>query len=250
MERQSLKDRSRNFALAVLFFAATLFSAFHEGYAKLISVYFWIAIFAGFGVVCLLACKVSARRFIALVATIFFIEFFKETMGIQAVMWVYHGRGGQYLFGVCAWVLGGLVAFTLATGIAIRLLRKLKITLPGWANLLVLVLVAAFIPLTLGDYRENAGPLFWGFYLMLLLGGGYAAMRMDFAVFAGIVVAAWLVGNPSEYLGSVTSKVWTFPHNPDYPPLYLVFGCWPLEILAQYALSAFLADEPLDTYTY
>lgn len=73
-----------------------------------------------------------------------------------------------------------------------------------------------------------------------------ATLRMPFPVFAAIAVSAWLVGNPSEFFGSASSGAWTFVHNPNYPPFFLVAGCWPLEILAQYSLSAFLAGEPLD----
>jgi hypothetical protein len=73
---------------------------------------------------------------------------------------------------------------------------------------------------------------------------------MEFPVFAGIIITSWLVGNPSEYVGSVASGVWTFTHNPHYPPFFLLFGCWPLEILAQYLLSASIAKEPLDKDTF
>lgn len=68
---------------------------------------------------------------------------------------------------------------------------------------------------------------------------------MNFSVFAGIVLTAWIVSNPSEYAGSVSSQVWIFLYNSDYPPCFLLFGCWPLEILTQYGLSAFLANELL-----
>jgi len=102
----------------------------------------------------------------------------------------------------------------------------------------------------LGKYWSGARGWFWSFYALLLIVGIYTSIRMDFAVFAGIVITAWIVSNPSEYIGSVNSGVWTFTHNPNYPPLFLLFGCWPLEILAQYLLSAFLADEPLDKDTF
>jgi hypothetical protein len=131
----------------------------------------------------------------------------------------------------------------------IRLIRKLKFSLPRWLNPVILTLLFLLIPVTMGDYWSGAGTLFWSFYAMLFIAGIYASIRMDFPIFAGIVVAAWIVGNPSEYVGSVTCNVWTFTHNPDYPPFFLLFSCWPLEILAQYLLSAFLANEALDKDT-
>ena len=165
-------------------------------------------------------------------------------------MWTYHGVNGLYNFGVWAWVLAGLIVYTLSTRVVIRKLRKLKISLPRWLNLVILILISLLIPLTMGDYWSGAGDLFLSFYALLLILGIYASIRMDFPVFAGIVITAWIVGNPSEYVGSVSSGAWTFTHNPDYPPFFLLFGCWPLEILAQYLLSAFLVKEPLDKNTF
>ncbi|MGD0837349.1 MAG: DUF362 domain-containing protein, partial [Polyangia bacterium] len=50
---------------------------------------------------------------------------------------------------------------------------------------------------------------------------------------------------PSEFVGSVVSRFWIFTDHPRYPPSYLLAGCWPLEIVAQYVLSGWLAGEPL-----
>jgi hypothetical protein len=111
-------------------------------------------------------------------------------------------------------------------------------------------LLFLLILLTLGKYRSGAGALFWGFYLLLLVAGIIMALRVDFSVFLGLILTTWLMSNISEYVGSVPSQAWSFTHNTDYPPFFLVMGCWPLEILAQYSLSAYLADEPLDKDTF
>jgi hypothetical protein len=241
--------RPRNLVLVALFITVTLFTAFHEGYLPVISALFWISIIAGFSISVWLALSISTSRLLSLMLGIFIIEYVKETIGIRSKIWTYHGIGGLYNFGVWAWVLGGLVAYTLATRVVIRLIRKLKFSLPRWLNPVILTLLFLLIPVTMGEYWSGAGTLFWSFYAMLFIAGIYASIRMDFPIFAGIVVAAWIVGNPSEYVGSVTCNVWTFTHNPDYPPFFLLFGCWPLEILAQYLLSAFLANEALDKDT-
>jgi hypothetical protein len=242
-------SRPRNLVLVVLFISVTLFTAFHEGYLPVISALFWISIIAGFSISVWLAFSISTRRLVSLMLGIFIIEYVKETIGIRSNIWTYHGINGLYNFGVWAWVLGGLVAYTLATRVVIRLIRKLKFSLPRWLNPVILTLLFLLIPVTMGEYWSGAGTLFWSFYAMLFIAGIYASIRMDFSIFMGIVVAAWIVGNPSEYVGSVTCNVWTFTHNPDYPPFFLLFGCWPLEILAQYLLSAFLANEALDKDT-
>ncbi|MBI3398327.1 MAG: hypothetical protein HY026_03725 [Deltaproteobacteria bacterium] len=240
----------QNLLLAALFIFVTLFTAFHEGYVPLISIPFYLSIIAGFSITIWLARNISTPRLLSLILSIFIIEYIKETIGIRSGMWVYHGINGFYNFGVWAWVLGGLIVYTLSIKVVIRQIRRLKLSLPGWLNPVILLLASFLIPLTMGDYWRGAGVLFWSFYVLLLIAGIYTSIRMDFPVFAGIVITAWIVGNPSEYLGSAASGVWTFTYNPLYPPFFLLFGCWPLEILAQYSLSAFLANEPMDKDTF
>ncbi|MBW1675093.1 MAG: hypothetical protein JRJ79_00470 [Deltaproteobacteria bacterium] len=242
--------RPQNLLLVALLIIITLFTAFHEGYLLSISALFWGSLIAGFSISAWLALSISTRRLLSLMLGIFIIEYVKEAIGIRSRLWTYHGVGGHFNFGVWAWVLGGLVTYTLSIRVVIRLIRKLKLSLPGWLNPVILILISSLIPLTLGDYWIGAGGFFWSFYALLLIAGIYTSVRMEFAVFAGIVITAWIISNPSEYLGSVSSGVWTFTHNPDYPPFFLLFGCWPLEILAQYSLSAFLANEPLDKDTF
>jgi hypothetical protein len=244
------KTKPRNLLLVVLLVAIMLFTAFHEGYVGMISALFWVSLFAGFAISIWLAFSISTRRLLSLILSIFVIEYVKETIGIRSGMWTYHGVSGSYNFGVWAWVLGGLTVYTLSTKIVIKQIRKLKLSLPRWLNPVLLILVCSLIPLTMGDYWSGVGGLFLSFYALLLIAGIYTSIRMDFPVFAGIVIMAWIVGNPSEYLGSVSSGVWTFTHDPDYPPVFLLFGCWPIEILAQYSLSTFLANEPLDKNTF
>ena len=241
--------RAKNLVLIALLGLITAFTAFHEGYFPLISALFLASLIAGYLISVWLAFSVSTRRLLSLILAIFIIEYVKESIGIRSKLWIY-GIKGHLNFGVWAWVLGGIVAYTLSTKVVIRLTRKLKFSLPRWLNAIILVLISLLIPLTMGDYWSGTQGLFWLFYVLLLIAGIYTTLRMDFPVFAGIVITAWIVGNPSEYAGSAGSGVWTFTHNPNYPPFFLLFGCWPLEILAQYSLSAFLANEPLDKDTF
>lgn len=240
---------SRNLLLIGLLVIVTLFTAFHEGYLRLISALFWVSLVISFAISAWLALTVSTQRLLSLILGIFMIEYVKETIGLRTGLWTYHGINGQYNLGVWAWVLGGVVTFTLATKVAIKLVRRMNRPMPSWLNPVILALISLLIPLTLGKYREGTNLLFWSFYALLLVAGLYSSMKMDFSVFAGLIITAWIVGNPSEYLGSVSSKVWTFNHNPNYPPFFLLFGCWPLEILAQYSLSGFLANEALNDNT-
>ena len=238
-----------NISLVALLIIITIFTAFHEGYLQIISIPFWVVLIAGFSISVWLALHISTKRLLSLMLVIFIVEYIKEAIGIRSRLWTYHGVGEQFNFGVWAWVLGSLVTYTLATRVIIKQVRKLKLALPKWVNTVILLVLVSLIPLTLGRYWSGIGSLFLVFYALLLIAGIYASLKMDFPVFAAIVITAWLVSNPSEYLGSVNSGLWIFTHNPDYPPFFLLFGCWPLEILVQYSLSAFLANESLDSLT-
>jgi hypothetical protein len=239
-------DMLKNLFIVFLFIVITLFTAFHEGYLPLISMPFWVSIVGGFSISLWLALGVSTKRLLSLILGIFIIEYIKETIGIRSGMWEYHGTNGFYNFGVWAWVIGGLAAYTLATKIVIPRMQRVKLSIPSWVNPLLVTAIFLLVLLTLGNYRDGAGILFWSFYIALYISCFYLSLKIDFPVFAGIVIASWILGTPSEYLGSAASNIWTFTHNPDFPPFFLVAGCWPLEILAQYSLSAFLADEPLN----
>lgn len=242
--------RARNLLLIALFFTVTFFSAFHEGYLPSISAIFWVFIGIGLVLSIWLALRASTKRLLSLIIGIFIVEYLKETIGIRSGLWVYQGVNRFYNFGVWAWVLAGLSVYTLSTRVVIRQIRRLKLSLPRWLNLVILLLIFSLIPLTLGKYWGGIGGLFWFFYALLLIIGIWTSIRIDFSVLLGIVVTSWFISNLSEYLGAMTSGIWTYTHNPDYPPFFLLFGCWPIEILVQYSLSAFLANEPLDKDTF
>jgi hypothetical protein len=250
MAHDSNGSKPRNLLLITFLITVTLFTAFHEGYLPLISPLFWIFLATGYCICIWLSLSISTRRLLALMFGIFVLEYVKETIGLRSGLWTYHGSEGLYNFGVWAWVLAGLVAYAISTKGIIRQVRKLRISPPRWLNPIIVILLSSLILLTLGDYWGGVGALFFLFYALLLIVVIYASMRMDFPVFVGIVITAWMISNPSEYAGSISSGAWTFPHDPYYPPFFLLFGCWPLEILAQYSLSAFLANEPLDKDTF
>jgi hypothetical protein len=243
-------ETTRNLLLVALLIIITLFTAFHERYFPLISIFFWILLITSFLISIWLALSISTKRFLSLIVVIFIIEYVKETIGIRSNIWNYHGINGFYNFGVWAWVLAGLTVYTLSTRIFIRLIRRLKLPPLQQLNPFILTFIFLSIPLALRAYWSGVGGLFWSFYTLLFIAGIYTSLKLDFPVFAGVLVTAWIISNPSEYIGSVSSGVWTFTHNPAYPPFFLLFSCWPLEIMAQYSLSAFLANEPLDKYTF
>jgi hypothetical protein len=154
---------------------------------------------------------------------------------------------------VWAWVLAGMTVFWLAVRLVIKVANHLTATWSrrwNFFNPLVVLVVFAVIPVTLGDYRAGAGPWFWVLYAILFQAALAVSLYLDFPFFWGLLITTWVLGFISEYAGSVPNHIWTFTYNPDYPPFFLIAGCWPLEIFTQLALAAFLAHEPLDSYTY
>jgi len=242
----------QNLLLVALFGIVTLFTAYQESYLPVIGAIFWLVLIIGFAIAIWMALYITTGRLLALVLGIFIIEYIKETIGMRSGMWSYHGLANSYNFVVWAWVMGGMGVFWIAVRLVIRGMKKLTAGLPRRWNLInpvIVVLVLAIIPLTLGDYRSGAGGWFWLLYAILCLITLVTAGRMDLPVFLGLLLTSWVLGFLSEYAGSVPNHIWTFTYNPNYPPVFLIIGCWPLEIFTQYALSAFLANEPLDKYT-
>ena len=243
----------KNLLLIALFGIVTLFTAHQEGFLPMIRWLFWLVLLAGFAVSIWMALNITTARLLALILGIFIIEYIKEGTGINSLMWSYHGLPNAYSFGVWAWVMGGMGVFWIAVRVVIPWLRRLTADSPRrWSliNPVVVVLVFAVIPLTLGEYRSGAGGWFWLFYAILFLATLVTASRMELPVFLGLLLPTWIIGFCSEYAGSAANQIWTFTYNPNYPPFFLIIGCWPLEIFTQYALSAFLANEPLDKYTF
>jgi hypothetical protein len=242
-------ERLRNYIIIALVVATTAFTAYNEGFFPLISLPFLALTLTGVGFSIWLASGISSRRLLSLILSIFIIEYFNQTICVRSGFWAYNGNPGQLNFAIWAWVLAGLTAYTLSTRIAIPVIRKLGLKLPRLLSAMALTVMFAALLLSLGPYRDGAGTLFYTFYIVLFLGVLYASFWMDGFVFFGLVLMAMLVGNLSEYLGGIDSSVWTFGHDRDYPPFFLLFCCWPIEILAQYSLSAYLAGETLNEYS-
>jgi hypothetical protein len=249
MSRETGVNFLQNYAIVTLLILAIIYAAHFEGYLPLFSLIFWVFIFAGFVLSFWLASWVSTLRLLSLFLVITVMEYIKESMGLRYGLWVYHGINRYYMLGVWCWVLAGLGVFALATRLVIPPVRQLGFRAPWWLNPAILILLFILIAITMRQYRQGVGALMWIFYAVLLGIDLYGSSRMESPIFVGLLLSAWIMGNISEALGSVFSRMWTFPFDPYYPPFYLLAGCWPLEVFGQYILSAFLAGEPLDAHT-
>ena len=236
---------ARNLVLVLVLFATLGVAAGAEGYAALVSVPFMLLLGLGFALSVWLALRMSTARFVALLALVFFMEYTNQTLGIRSGLWQYHGQGGQYVFGVMSWLVAACSAQMMAIGIAIPMLCRLRLPALKRLTWVPVVLLFAMIPLTAGAYRAGMGTWFWSFYGLIFILALWVAQRLPMDALLGVLLAGALAGVLSEHVGSALSGCWTFPHNPSYPPFYLVVGCWPLEILVQFGVAAYLAGEPI-----
>lgn len=262
MRKESESVKPANLLLIGLLALVTLFTAnfegyFREGFVSTISLTLWLTMLGGYVLAIWLAMSISTSRLVSLVLVIFLVEYVKEATGTELKLWEYHSPGGSPLFGVCLWILAGLATYTIATKVLIPLTRRGTFRLPRFLNPLIVMPVFLLIPLTLNEYwpRVQSGPefdwyattnLFWVFYGLLLLAGMISSLWIGTRTLAGIYISTIIVGLISEHVGAA-SGVWSFlPPENAKPPAFLIFGCWPLEILFQYIISAILAREPLD----
>jgi uncharacterized protein (DUF362 family) len=252
-------ERGCNYLIVILLATAVFSSAYWERYFPAISPLLWFLMALGFALSIWIASYITSRRLMALILTIFVMEYVKETIGIQAGFWRYTGgAGGEYQFGVWMWVLVGLSAFAASVGIVMPFLRAFNLYVPRAVQVLIPVaFFAAVMPALQKPMAPEVAAAYAGFYLVLLAVGILAALSAEFYVLMGVVATSLALGLPSEYAGSAPDHaIWMFCQDPAaggrvgcLPPVFLLTGCWPLEILAQFAISAWLAGEGLGKYS-
>jgi hypothetical protein len=243
MSEDIKKYRGLNLLVVGILVFITLFTAAYEGYLVMISLWFWLALALAVVLTVFLAHQISTLHLVSLAFSIYVVEYVKEATGIRSGMWTYNGIDNQFTFGVWCWVLVGLSCYFLATRVVSRFTEKIKIKSSGLINVIITFVIFSLIPLTLGDYSRHAGIMFYALYVFLLIVSIQSVYRMRFSTFAAIVITAWIMSNPSEYVGAISSGTWTFKYSPDYPPLFLLLGCWPLELITQYKIASIIARE-------
>ncbi len=247
-------SRSKIHSLIIaLFFLIILFTAWHETYIVFSREWlaarffpFWVLTLAGFVLALLFSWTITTRRLLSYLFLVFVLEYIKETIGIVSGQFRYNGVNGAYNTGVWLWVMGAFLTYALADRVLIRLFVRLRLKSRRWLNLVLWTAVSALMPALLGSYWDDTGPAFWVFYGVLFVFGLYTARKMNLPTLLALILASWVMGNATEFAGSYFAKIWTYRHNPVYPPLFLLLGCWPLEILAQYSLSSIVCRESLN----
>lgn len=219
---------------------------FFEGYAGRLRWFFvlyaaatlvwdlWIAVTA-----------ISRRRLVFLSLAAGLVGYMTQVVGVGNRIWVYTGPARSFYFVPFTFVLAavamyGLVRYPL--GILAAPLDGIK---ARWPNLLLAVALVVALCVAAGRFSSGLNPGFWAYYLLLGSFLLYGSRRLAFRSLAAVVVAGWIVGLASEWLGS-QSGLWAFQTGSGHPPLFLVLGSWPTEFFLYYASSGIVAGDPLD----
>jgi uncharacterized protein (DUF362 family) len=237
--------RIRRNLLLLMAFAPLLFgTAIYEGHLGRFVSGFGVLILAGLAAMAVLAVVERTGRILSLLGSVFAIELVKEYLGIRYGLWVYHGVRTSFLTGVLSWVLAGVSMFTLSKFAIAPFVRAILPTKSRALHLPILMGIVALALVLLNVQGAHLGTWMWVLYAILLALAALGVRRMDLATLVATVLCAWGVGNLSEYLGA-QAGIWTCPGHPGYPPLYLVFGLWPIEVLAQFALARLLVRKEI-----
>jgi uncharacterized membrane protein YczE len=209
--------------------------------------------FIVFFAIVLIACFVTAlyertntKYFIWLLVFGFFIGLITQIMGTTNSLWTYQD---SFVFVGFSWALAAVTMLGLSF-----LLEKLLSEINGKRyNVLGLTVLVVAILIFLNEFRTKVLLGFWIYYIALFFFAAVTTYHLRFSTLLSLILAAWIMGLVSEYMGS-SIELWKFcpelaetggarPFPCLSPPPYLVFGCWPLEFLAQVGLSSFISRQ-------
>jgi len=249
---QKLKSANKWGIIALFLVGGLSFlSAYIEEYSKTIMGSPWLLVFfAVVFVICVVtALHMNTKFFIWLLVFGFFIGLLTQIMGTFNKLWIYTGPHHSYVFAGFSWAFAAVAMMGLS--LVIRELLP-EIDRKGY-NVLALVILFLIVPFFLGELRNEVGLNFWVYYSVLFAFGLVVTYHLKFSQLLSLILAAWIMGIFSEYMGSRIG-LWEFYDIPKggemakriacwFQPPYLIFGCWPLEFLAQVGLSAFISKE-------
>lgn len=207
--------------------------------------------FIVFFTIVLIACFVTAlyektntKYFIWLLVLGFFIGLITQIVGTTNRLWTYQN---SFVFIGFSWALAAVTMLGLSF-----LIAKLLPEINGKRyNVLGSIVLVFAILIFLNEFRTKVLLSFWIYYIALFFFAVATTYHMRFSTLLSLILAAWIMGLFSEYMGS-SIGLWKFC--PDLaqsggakpppcwsPPPYLILGCWPLEFIAQVGLSSFIS---------
>ena len=209
--------------------------------------------FIVFFAIVLIACFVTAlcertntKYFIWLLVLGFFIGLITQIVGTTNRLWTYQD---SFVFIGFSWALAAVTML----GLSFLIAKRLPEINGKVYNVLGLIVLVFAILILLDEYRTKVLLNFWIYYIALFFFAVVITYHMRFSTLLSLILAAWIMGLVSEYMGS-SIELWKFC--PDLaqsvgekplpcwsPPPYLILGCWPLEFIAQVGLSSFISGQ-------
>lgn len=247
---QKLKKAKWSILALFIIVGLSFLSAYFEGYLNLIlGAPKFLIFFAAVLVACIItALRMKTKFFIWLLVFGFFIGLLTQMVGTYNNLWVYKGTYKSYVFAGFSW------AFAAATMLGLSfLIKKLFREIDRKIyNVLALIVLFLIIPIFLSELRTKVFLNFWIYYSVLFIFGVVVTYRLKFSTLLSLILAAWIMGIVSEYMGS-SVVLWSFCPTPEdsgiartiacwSPPPYLTFGCWPLEFITQIGLTSFISQ--------
>jgi len=248
---KKIKDAKWRILALLLLGGLSFLSAHLEGYLDLILdsakfMVFFAAVFVG----CILTALYmngKTKFFIWLLVFGFFIGLLTQIVGTYNNLWIYKGTYKSYVFAGFSWVFAAAVMLGLSLLIK-KLFREIDRKI---YNVLALIVLFLIIPIFLSELRSKVFLNFLIYYSALFFFGVVATYRLKFSTLLSIILAAWIMGIVSEYMGS-SIVLWSFCPTPEgsgitriiacwSPPPYLTFGCWPLEFITQIGLTSYIS---------
>jgi hypothetical protein len=250
------KLRNTRWSIIVLFLLGGLFmlSAHLEGDFDLIvkSSLFLLFFTVLFAVCFVTSLNVNDKFFVWLLVFGFFIGLIAQIIGTFNDLWIYKGNCKSYVFAGFLWAFSAAAML----GLSLAIKKLLPETNRRLYNVLCLTVLFLVIPVFLGRLRTAVDLNFWIYYFSVFVFGVVATYRLKFSVLLSLVLASWIMGYVSEYIGSKIG-LWRFCATLEDPetvrsiacwsaPPYLTFGCWPLIFLTQMGLSFLLSNEHMN----
>jgi len=241
---ETLKDAKWKIIALLLVAGLGLMAAFLEGYLDLILgsvkfMLFFAAVLAGC-IITALYMEGKTKFFIWLLVFGFFIGLVTQMVGTTNDLWAYKE---SFVFGGFSWALAAITMLGLSLFLSKQVLKDMDGKIRNVVALFILFLA---LPTLLGKMITEVRMNFWIYYFVLFVFAVVVTYHLKLSTLLSLILAAWLMGLMSEYMGS-SIGLWKFyPEMTESvacwsPPPYLTFGCWPLEFITQIALTSYIS---------
>ena len=169
----------------------------------------FMVFFAGVLIVCFATAlhkKTNTKFFIWLLVSGFFIGLITQMIGTTNNLWTYKQ---SFVFGGFSWALAAATMLGLYFLIK-KLLKKLFREIGRKAfNIIGLIILVLIIIIFLNEFRTTVRLNFWIYYFALFVFAAVITYHLRIATFLSLILAAWIMGFVSEYMGA-SIGLWQF----------------------------------------